>query len=393
MSAPRLFLHVQHLLGIGHLMRAAVLARAAAADGFAVDLVAGGMPVPGLDIGAARLHQLAPARSPDESFDRLVDKSGQAVGPEWRARRRAKLLALFAELRPDIILIEMFPFGRRAFAFELLPLIEAAQAARPRPLIACSVRDILQAKRKPGRAEETAALVARAFDLVLVHGDPSLVRFEESFPLAERIAGKLGYTGYVAQQPWPREGPGAAGWNEVLVSAGGGAVGQSLLEAALAARPLTRLARLPWRLLVGGNVGEGELAALAAKGTADGVAVERARADFPRLLANCHISVSQAGYNSVMDILNAAARAVLVPFAGQGETEQSLRAARLAARGLVQVLPERDLSPRNLAAAIDAAERMPPPAALSIDRGGAQASVRLLRASLETLRATQGRQR
>ncbi len=393
MSAPRLFLHVQHLLGIGHLMRAAVLARAAAADGFAVDLVAGGMPVPGLDIGAARLHQLAPARSPDESFDRLVDESGQAVGPEWRARRRAKLLALFAELRPDIILIEMFPFGRRAFAFELLPLIEAAQAARPRPLIACSVRDILQAKRKPGRAEETAALVARAFDLVLVHGDPSLVRFEESFPLAERIAGKLGYTGYVAQQPWPREGPGAAGWNEVLVSAGGGAVGQSLLEAALAARPLTRLARLPWRLLVGGNVGEGELAALAAKGTADGVAVERARADFPRLLANCHISVSQAGYNSVMDILNAAARAVLVPFAGQGETEQSLRAARLAARGLVQVLPERDLSPRNLAAAIDAAERMPPPAALSIDRGGAQASVRLLRASLETLRATQGRQR
>ena len=55
----RVFFYVQHLLGIGHLRRAAVLARALAAGGFDVLLVSGGAPVR-LDVGRARRHQLPP---------------------------------------------------------------------------------------------------------------------------------------------------------------------------------------------------------------------------------------------------------------------------------------------------------------------------------------------
>ena len=51
----RVFFYVQHLLGIGHLRRAAVLARALADGGFDVLLVSGGAPEK-LDIGRARLH-------------------------------------------------------------------------------------------------------------------------------------------------------------------------------------------------------------------------------------------------------------------------------------------------------------------------------------------------
>jgi predicted glycosyltransferase len=387
MTAPRAMIHVQHLLGIGHLKRAAILARGFAEGGLPVDLVSGGMPLATLEIGKARLHQLPPARALDENFARLADESGNPLGPGWQEQRRDALLALFRALRPDILLIEMFPFGRRFFAFELLPLIEAALAARPRPLLAVSVRDILQGSRKPGRAEETAALIARAVDLVLVHGDPRLVRFEESFPLAAELGAKLRYTGYVAEPAAPRESAGAAGWDEVLVSAGGGAVGLHLLETALAARPLTALARAPWRLLAGGNLAEDDFAALASRAKREGVLLERARPDFPRLLANCHVSVSQAGYNSVMDVLNAGARAVLVPFEGAGETEQRQRAERLGARGLARLVAERDLAPRNLAAAIDAAASGPRPDTSAIDRDGAAASLRLLRAELAALRA------
>ena len=44
----RVLFHVQYLLGIGHLRRAATLARALADGGFDVLLVSGGAPVPGV---------------------------------------------------------------------------------------------------------------------------------------------------------------------------------------------------------------------------------------------------------------------------------------------------------------------------------------------------------
>jgi len=45
-------------------------------------------------------------------------------------------------------------------------------------------------------------------------------------------------------------------------------------------------------------------------------------------------SVSQAGYNTILNILAARVPAVVVPFASERETEQAaLRAERLAARG------------------------------------------------------------
>ena len=89
------------------------------------------------------------------------------------------------------------------------------------------------------------------------------------------------------------------------------------------------------------------------------------------MLRRCRVSVSQAGYNTVLDILAAGAPAVLVPFAEERETEQTLRAERLAARGVVEMVPPAALSPERLAAAIErAAGRRP--AALAIDMGGAR---------------------
>ena len=377
----RLLLYVQSLLGIGHLARAARLAAAFAAAGWEVDLVSGGMPMAELDLGAAHLVQLPALRSKDESFAELVDDMGKPPDAAWRGARRERLLALFAERRPDVLMLEMFPFGRRQMRFELLPLLAAARAAEPRPLIVSSARDIVQARRKPGRAEEAAALVEQSFDLVLVHGDPRLLRFEESFPLAALLGTRLCYTGYIAPSPVPRGGPGDAGWDEVVVSAGGGAVGAALLATALAARPRSRSAHGRWRLLAGRNLPQAALAALAAQAPC-GVVVERARADFPTLLANCRMSVSQAGYNTVMEIARAGARAVLVPYVGRGETEQTLRAERLAARGLVQLVPEAGLTPERLAAAMDAAAASPPASFAALDLSGAAASVAIVSEAL-----------
>jgi predicted glycosyltransferase len=376
MSA-RVFLYVQHLLGIGHLRRAALIARALARQGLAVDFVSGGAPAGDLDFDLAggELVQLPPALSADAQFSAILDEHGRPIDDAWRGRRRQVLLDEFAARRPDLLLIEMFPFGRRQFAFELRPLMAAAKA-RAVP-VAISLRDILVFKHKQLRAAETVALVNGYADVVLVHGDPNVVRLEATFPAAGEIAPPIVYTGYVAEA---RKATPAAEGDEILVSVGGGAVGGPLLRATLAARPATRAADAPWRLIAGPNLPAGEFADLAANLPAN-VSLERFRKDFPALLARSRLSISQAGYNTVMDILNAGARALVLPFAEGAESEQTLRARLLSARGLLSVA-EPPFEPAVLAVAIDAALNRPRPPAGYIDLDGADASARYLRSRL-----------
>lgn len=364
----RVLFYVQHLLGIGHLKRAATLARGLAADGLDVTLVSGGFPVPGLDIGGARFVQLPPVRATDLYFKVLVDENGTEIDDAWRARRRDALLDLWRRTKPHLLMLELYPFGRRQMRFELTPLLEEASTAPERPVIVSSVRDILVAAPKPERNVEMVEQVERYFDHVLVHGDPDLIPFDRTFPLAARIADRLHPTGYVVDRARPKDphGPGAG---EVVVSAGGGAVGQHLLETATRARPLSAARDLPWRVLVGVNLPEEAFQDLVRLG-GPGVTVERARGDFAELLARCRLSISQGGYNTVMEVMSAGCRAVVVPYAGGLETEQTLRAELLAARGAFAVLPESELGPEALAAKIDEALTMPPPAEARLDMNG-----------------------
>lgn len=361
MSGASVFFYVQYLQGVGHLYRAARIARAMTAAGLDVEIVSGGMPVPGLDTGGGRLRQLEPVQCRDGVFDNLRDGRGRPVDAAFKARRRDKLLALFRERRPAAVVVEAFPFGRRQMDFELIPLLDEIKVARPRPLLLCSVRDILQTNRKPQRIAEAVALVNGSFDAVLVHGDPAFAALEETFPAAPEIASRLHYTGLVANTAPAAEAAATAGSGEVVVSAGGGATdSEKLLHAAVLARPLTRLNGMPWRLLAGPNLPAGEFETLKAMAPA-GVTVEPNRGDLARLLAGCTVSVSQAGYNTVAELLRAGCRAVVVPYAARGETEQSFRAARLAERKLGHCVPADRLTPATLAAAVDAAYVGTPP--------------------------------
>ncbi len=374
-ARPKAMLHVQHLLGSGHLHRMARIASALDDAGFAVTLVSGGEPVSGLQYGPASFVQLPPARAADATFATLVDANGNPVDATWQAARAAKLLDIFVRSAPDVLLIEMFPFGRRKFDFELTPLLEMAVQRTPRPLIAVSVRDIVTPSSKPGRTEQALSRLAAFFDCVLVHGDAAFLPFSKFYPAAQQIAAKLYHTGYVGPAA-DSQSPG--GNNEIIVSAGGGAVGQKLLHAALAARTHSQLANNHvWRLLVGANAPAGSLAELKANAPS-GFIIEPARPDFPALLQGCACSVSQAGYNSVVEVLQAGAKAVFVPFADANELEQSMRAGAFETAGRATVVSEKHLNPENLAMAVDAALRRALPA-LKIDLNGASATAAFLR--------------
>jgi len=382
LSRKRVFLYVQHLLGIGHLKRAAVLANALAAAGLEVTLASGGRPVAVLAVEGAQFVQLPPAAAADLTFKLLVDEQGTPIDDRWRERRREALLAAYEAAAPHVLVLELYPFGRRQMGFELLPLLDAARASPRRPAIVSSVRDIVGGgRRKPHRQDEMLVLAERYFDHVLVHGDPGLIPFERTFRHAARIAHKLHYTGYVIGRAPVRVPKDAAGQGEVIVSAGGGAMGMRLLECAIRARPLTSLAHRTWRVLAGANMAAQDFATLEAL-TADAgggqLVLEPARADFPALLADCALSISQAGYNTMLEVLDAGARAVVAPFAGGEEVEQALRATILAERGLIELLAEDALTPALLAAAVERAARRPRPPGAEINMGGAEKSAELV---------------
>lgn len=374
----RVFFYVQHLLGIGHLRRAATLARALAAGSFDVLLVSGGAPVDALPLDGVRFHQLPPVKAADLRLKELAELDGTPLDDAFRARRTRALLDLFEAQAPDILLTEQFPFGRTQLRFELMPLLEAAQERPSAPWIVSSIRDVLRRTASPARVDEMVATF-EAFDAVLVHADPALVRLDDSFPAWPDIQGRALYTGYIAESDPARAPQGTAGAGEVVVSVGGGAVGAPLLRAAIAARPMTPLADRKWRLLVGANVPATEQTALAEAANA-GIVVEPARGDFPSLLRNAALSISQAGYNTVVETLCHADRAVLVPFGTARETEQADRARVLVERGMVAAVAPDALNAETLAAAIGKAWAGPsirsfPP----VDARGGPATVAALR--------------
>lgn len=367
---------VQHLLGTGHFKRAATLAEAMAADGVDVTLVSGGPPVDWIKPEGVRLEQLPGIRARDRQFSAMVALDGQPIDQVFIAKRRAKLMAVLARTRPRVVITEMFPFGRRAFQFELIRLLDAASSFVPRPKILCSVRDILVMKSDQKRYDWMRDLVQSYYDHVLVHTDPKLVPFDLTFPHAKEIEAKIVNTGYVAEKPSTTEARGSMA-PEVLVSTGGGRVGAKLIEAAIKARAQSRLKDVPWRVIAGGYADKAELEALRAK-LPLGIILTGPSPDFPSRLANSLLSISQAGYNTVVEGLRLGKRMVLVPFETASETEQSLRAERLSNMGLAQTISEADLSPESLAKAVDAVLDRPPPQVIDINLDGLANTVKFV---------------
>jgi predicted glycosyltransferase len=368
---------VTHLLGVGHLTRAATLGRGLAGAGHRVTLATGGRRAPLVSTEGMTVVQLPPVHCRGVDFRTLLDEEGKPIDDHFRHDRLTMLLQALSDACPDLIITETFPFGRRQLAREFLALLEAAAALARPPAVLSSIRDILNPPSRFSRAVETEAILGRHFDGVLVHGDGAVTPLSASWPATPALERRLIYTGYVVEgierMAPPRDGQG----KEILVSGGGSAAGLPLFRAALAARRLVPGGH-PWRLLVGHGVAQADFAAL--EGEAGEAIVERARPDFRHLLAGAALSVSQAGYNTMIDLALAGCRALLVPFEQGQEAEQRLRAERFGASGMAELLPESALSAPRLAAAIGQALAGPPPRKIPLALDGIGETIRAVEA-------------
>jgi predicted glycosyltransferase len=365
--------YCQHVLGVGHFFRSLEICRAL--KGHQVVLVTGGTAVDTLLPHHVREFHLSELMM-DCEFQHLYAGDHAKSINQIKEERQKSLFNLFERENPDLFLVELYPFGRKAFKFEIDPVLRGIRNKDlPESRVICSLRDILVEKKDP-LLYETRVIdtLNRYFDALMVHSDPNLIRLDETFSRTGDIAVPVVYTGFVTPRP-------AAGARErlrrqldikenaglVLASAGGGTVGEHLLKAVIEAFPLMRTEK-PLHLFVftGPLMSRKKFERLEAL-SSERVEVKRFTADFPSYLAAADLSVSMAGYNTCMNILAAAVPALVWAF--PQNREQRLRADRIARTGALNVLEDRDLHPSRLAAIMDRAlsEGPRPPARIDLD--------------------------
>ena len=296
----------------------------------------------------------------DEQFTTLMaEDEGQPV--DFIQRRRKEILAsLFEQHRPDVFIIELYPFGRTIFGFELQPLLDDIHRGRFGDIkVVCSLRDILVEKKNQQMYEERVInLLHTYFHLLLIHSDDRLLTLDETFGRMDDIQIPTVYTGFISPKTNPEAGRqlrrelGVAPNEKLLIaSAGGGRSGYDLLSCLLEAYPLmSRKAPIRIEMFAGPFREPEEFKMLNAKAV-KGVRVRYYTRRFLDYLAAADLSVSLAGYNTCMNLLAARVPALIYPYSKQ--QEQPLRVAKLNTFIPMKILRDKDIEPAVISDYID----------------------------------------
>ncbi len=348
----KIILYCQYVWGMGHLFRSLELARAFSEH--QVILIAGGREV---DVDLPEHISLVrlPGLYMDEQFTTLMAEDADQSVASVQRQRRDILISLFEQHQPDIFMIELYPFGRSVFGFELEPLLDSIHQGRFGDIkVVCSLRDILVEKRKQEFYEERVINSLHTyFHLLLVHSDDQLLSLDETFSRMDDIRIPTVYTGFVCPKADPVAGQHlrhelGIGPDDklIVVSAGGGRSGYALLDCVLEAYPLlTQKEPIRIEMFSGPFREPEEFKRLTAKAV-NGIRVRYYTKRFLDYLSAADLSVSLAGYNTCMNIMAARVPALIFPYAKQ--QEQPLRVAKINKYIPMQSLHDKDIEPTVL---------------------------------------------
>ena len=378
-----IIIYCQYVWGMGHLVRSLEFARAL--SGHAVTLVAGGQDVV-LDLPRHVQLVRLPVLYMDEKFTTLIPGDPTKSVAEIQQARKDILSELFREKQPDIFIVELHPFGRTLFGFELEPVLADIRSGTFGAVkTVCSLRDILVEKKDPAAYEERVIQkLNRYYDVLLVHSDERLLRLDETFSRVNDIAIPVVYTGYITQQTDPAAGRSlrhslavAAGRKLVVASAGGGRSGYRLLDCVIAACELLRN-RMSLRLeaFAGPFMQDEEFNKLAARASSD-IRIRRFTRRFPDYLNAADLSVSLAGYNTCMNLLVSQVPALVYPYSRQ--REQPMRVEKIKDFFPMRILTEEDMRADRLSKHMhDLLQIKPALKDLPIDLNGAANAAKFL---------------
>ncbi len=364
--------YCQHVLGVGHFFRSIEIAKAMSPH--RVLFVQGGKPVTNIDTYPHITHHFLPPLMMDSNFKSFTVDASHLE--KIKQNRKGQLLQVVKTFKPDVLIIELFPFGRKKFSFELLPLLEYVKEKSKTTLVVCSLRDILVEKEDQQKYENRVInILNNFFDLLLVHSDPNVIKLDETFTSIEKIKIPIEYTGYVT-----RNIPGIellkppVDYTRIVVSHGGGNVGFELLEAAIAASELLDENYI-FDIFPGVFISPSNLAKLHfLASTKPNIHIKQFTNNFIAELAQSHLSISMAGYNTMMDLLASRTPGLVYPFTQN--REQMLRAKKFAEVGIVKIIETPN--PIEIASTIDKIKDRKISFKYSIDTDGARKTKKLI---------------
>ena len=345
----KIVLYCQYVWGMGHLFRSVELARAF--SNHHVTLIAGGREVD-VEIPEHVTLVRLPGLYMDEQFTALMAEDADRSVEFIQQQRKEILISVFEQHRPNVFMIELYPFGRTAFGFELQPLLDEIRQGRFGDMkVVCSLRDILVEKKEQQVYEERVLnLLHTYFDLLLVHSDDQLLTLDETFSRMGDIRIPTVYTGFVSPKANPAAGRQmrrelGIGADEklIVVSAGGGRSGYALLNCILEAYPLTaQTDPIRIEMFAGPFREPAEFKKLTAKAV-DGIRIRYYTKRFLDYLSAADLSVSLAGYNTCMNLMAARVPALIYPYSKQ--QEQPLRVAKINQFIPMKILRDKDIEP------------------------------------------------
>ncbi len=374
---PRLLFYCQHSLGMGHLVRSFAIA-GGLANHFDVVFLNGG-PLPE---GQKPPEKIEIINLPPLGFDsqmQLLSRDGTHTVEQAQRSRAEIMRKALCSSRPEVLLIELFPFGRKKFAGELVALLEDARSLSAPPLVVCSLRDIL-VERNQHHDELACHRANRYFDAILVHSDARFARLEESFHPCSPLKVPVHYTGFVTRGSAEAAFPEPQRAARIVVSAGGGLVGEDLLRTAIQAYEYLPAPAKPEMRVIGGPFipKQSWQALVELAREQQGVSLIRSVSDLSVELRNAAASISQCGYNTAMDILRSRVPALVVPFSGDRQDEQMNRARRLERLGALRVMESERLNAKTLAAEMEALLQFQP-SSTQLDMNGVANTAQLLK--------------
>ncbi len=371
---PRIALYSHDTMGLGHMRRNLLIARALASPplGASILMVAGACQIskftlpPGVDcLSLPSLCKNADGEYGPRNLDVPLK--------ELTSLRSRTICAALEGFRPDILVVDNVPRGAVG------ELDQTLAALRGRTRLVLGLRDVLDAPervRHEWARSENFKTIRNYYDAVWVYGDRGVYDLVAEYDFPPDVACKVRFVGYLDQTA--RLDAKADGRDDALAtlelprgplavcSVGGGQDGAQVAEA---------FARAELPRDMGGVLLTGPfMPAEARRRLAESVACNtRLRVlDFVeeplRLLARADRLVSMGGYNCSCEVLSLGVPALVVPRTAP-RVEQLLRAERFRTLGLADVLLPDQLKPEAISRWL-AREPKRTPARRGVDIGG-----------------------
>ncbi len=367
-TPARVLIYSHDSFGLGHLRRCRALAGAlTAAWPHLTALIISGSPIIGAfefpeRVDFVRVPGVIKLKDGAYAALKLTVETADAF------RLRAEIIEKTAlSFRPDLVIVDKEPLGLRG---ELAAALRAVKDQGARLVLGLrDVMDDAEALETEWRRKQVGPALADLYDEIWIYGVEAIYDPLKGLDLAEGVAGKLRYTGYLRRDA--SIGPPVQRLNVpdepfVLVTTGGGGDGEGLIDWALSAYE-AHGDDLPAALFVLGPFMEPALrnAFLARAGKLPRVMATVFDAEMERVIERAAAIVAMGGYNTFCEILSFDKPAVISP-RERPRREQWIRARQAADLGLVDMLEDpaergRPRDPAAMAAAIRAVMNRPPP--------------------------------